>query len=96
MDAYKAKYNERPDPWAGQFYDAVGLIFEAVKANNYVVDSKQIGAYTRSLRSPEKSYSGIMGNIFFDETGDGAWSPMIGKVVDVNNANGEFWEVISR
>ena len=36
MKAYLAKYNERPDPWAGEFYDAVGLIFEAVKANGYV------------------------------------------------------------
>ena len=68
MKGYIAKYKERPDPWAGEFYDAVGLIFEAVKANGYVVDSKQIGEFSRNLTSKEHSYSGILGNVYFDET----------------------------
>jgi len=96
MKGYIAKYNERPDPWAGQFYDAVGLIFAAVKVNGYVVDSKQIGEFTRKLTSKEHSYSGILGNVYFDETGDGAWAPMIGKIVDSGDANGEFWQVLGR
>ena len=96
MKAYLAKYNERPDPWAGEFYDAVGLIFEAVKANGYVPDSKQIGAFTRNLTSAKNSYSGILGNVYFDKTGDGAWEPIIGEIVDSSNANGEFWRSLGR
>ena len=96
MKAYIAKFNERPDPWAGEFYDAVGLIFEAVKANGYVPDSKQIGAFTRNLTSAKNSYSGILGNVYFDKTGDGAWDPIIGEIVDTKNANGEFWRSLGR
>ena len=96
MKAYIAKFNERPDPWAGEFYDAVGLIFEAVKANGYVPDSKQIGAFTRNLTSAKNSYSGILGNVYFDKTGDGAWEPIIGEIVDSSNANGEFWRSLGR
>ena len=96
MKAYIAKFNERPDPWAGEFYDAVGLIFEAVKANGYVPDSKQIGAFTRNLTSAKNSYSGILGNVYFDKTGDGAWEPIIGEIVDTKNANGEFWRSLGR
>ena len=93
---YQAKYNERPDPWAGQFYDAVGLIFEAVKANDYVIDSGKIGEFTRKLNSPQNTYSGIMGNLFFDKTGDGAWSPMIAQIVNSTSAEGDFWKVLSK
>lgn len=93
---YQAKFNESPDPWAGQFYDAVGLIFEAVKANGYVVNSVQIGEFTRKLNSPQSTYKGIMGDLYFDKTGDGAWSPMIAEVVNPTSTTGDFWKVLVR
>ncbi len=96
MKAYIAKFNERPDPWAGEFYDAVGIVFEAVKANGYVPDSKQIGAFTRNLTSAKNSYSGILGNVYFAKNGDGDWAPIIGEIVDSKHADGEFWRSLGR
>jgi branched-chain amino acid transport system substrate-binding protein len=96
VKGYQAKYKEKPDPWAGQFYDAVGLIFEAVKANGYNIDSKQIGEFTRKLDSEKTAYSGIMGNLYFDKTGDGAWPPMIAEIGNTSNPDGDFWKIISK
>ena len=39
---------------------------------------------TRGLSSPEKSYPGILGKIYFDKTGDGSWPPVIGQVAGSN------------
>lgn len=81
VDAYRKKHGDTPDPWAAQFYDAVGLIFAAVKANKNVPDSRQIGAFTRTLKSPEVAYNGVLGKVHFDSTGEGIWSPAIAEVV---------------
>lgn len=84
VKAYRERFKETPDPWAGQFYDAVSIIYEATKANGGNPDAKAIGAYTRGLSSPEKSYPGILGKIYFDKTGDGSWPPVIGQVAGSN------------
>ena len=82
-----------PDPWAGEFYDAVGIIYQAVKANGGVPDAKKIGEYTRSLSSPDKSYSGVLGKVYFDKTGDGSWRPVIGQVVSSNPSR---WKLLNQ
>lgn len=90
---YRKMFGDTPDPWAGQFYDAVGIIYEAVKANKNVADAQQIGAYTRSLNSLEKNYPGLLGKVHFDNTGEGIWPPIIGEIT---SANPPRWKVLNR
>ncbi len=93
VKSYRQRFNETADPWAAQFYDAVGIIYEAVKANGNNADSKKIGEYTRALNSEAKSYPGILGNVYFDKNGDGSWSPVIGQVV---SSNPPQWKLLNR
>lgn len=92
-EAYLKRFGEAPDPWAAQFYDAVGIIHAAVKANGNVANAEQIGAYTRSLTSDEKSYPGLLGNVHFDSTGEGIWPPIIGEII---SSNPPGWKVLNR
>ena len=87
------KFGEAPDPWAAQFYDAVGIVHAAVKANVNVANAEQIGAYTLSLTSDEKSYPGLLGNVHFDSTGEGIWPPIIGEIT---SSNPPRWKVLNR
>jgi branched-chain amino acid transport system substrate-binding protein len=93
VKGYRERFKETPDPWAGEFYDAVGIIYQAVKANGGVPDAKKIGEYTRSLSSPDKSYSGVLGKVYFDKTGDGSWRPVIGQVVSSNPSR---WKLLNQ
>jgi branched-chain amino acid transport system substrate-binding protein len=93
VQAYRERFKEAPDPWAGQFYDAVGIIYQAVKANQNEPDARKIGEYTRSLSSPEKSYDGLLGRIFFDQSGDGSWPPVIAQIA---SSNPPRWKLLSR
>jgi branched-chain amino acid transport system substrate-binding protein len=93
VKAYRERFKEAPDPWAGQFYDAVGIIYEAVKANRNEPDARKIGDYTRSLASPEKSYSGLLGRVYFDQHGDGSWPPAIAQIVSSSPAG---WKLLNR
>lgn len=93
VEAYRARFGDTPDPWAGQFYDAVGIIYEAVKANKNNPDAKQIGEYTRSLSSVEKAYPGLLGRVHFDKTGEGIWPPIIGQIV---SSNPPRWKILNR
>ncbi len=92
-EAYRKRFGEAPDPWAAQFYDAVGIVYAAVKANKNVADAQQIGAYTRSLSSMEKSYPGLLGNVHFDSTGEGIWPPIMGEIT---SSNPPKWKVVNR
>lgn len=69
-----------PENWAAQMYDAVGMIAEAIKANGNKADPTQIRDFTKSFVSADKSYRGLIGNLYFDKFGDGSWQPIIGEV----------------
>ena len=93
VKAYRERFKELPDPWAGQFYDAVGIIYEAVKANNNEPDPRKIGEFTRGLSSPEKAYSGLLGRVYFDKAGDGSWPPVVAQIV---SATPPRWKLLNR
>jgi branched-chain amino acid transport system substrate-binding protein len=93
VSSYRQRFNELPDPWAGQFYDAVDIIYAAVKANGNQADARKIGEYTRALSSPEKSHAGMLGHLFFDRTGDGSWPPRIAQIV---SSNPPGWKLLER
>ena len=83
---YKERYNQLPDTWAAEFYDAVGMIHAAVKAKG-VVDRKVIGEYVRGLKKGA-GYNGLLGETYFDEKGDTMWTPLIVRVV------GGKWKIL--
>jgi branched-chain amino acid transport system substrate-binding protein len=89
VDRYKAVHGALPDSWAAEFYDTVGMIYELVKANRGVVNRKALADYTRSLKQGA-GYRGVMGEIYFDETGEAAWPPIIGQI------KGGSWTIIRR
>ena len=74
VDAYKAKYNATPDQFAADGYDAVMILFEAMKAAG--VDDVNISAKDLTaklipvLNGGEFKYSGVTGkNMTWDSTG---------------------------
>jgi branched-chain amino acid transport system substrate-binding protein len=79
VERYKAVHGVLPDSWAAEFYDTVGMIYDLVKANRGVVSRKAIADYTRGLKRGA-GYRGVMGEIYFDETGEAAWPPLIGQI----------------
>ena len=77
-----------------QFYDAVGIIYQAVRANRNEPDAREdSGEYTRALSSPEKSYEGLLGRVFFDQSGDGSWPPVIAQI---ESSNPPRWKLLNR
>jgi branched-chain amino acid transport system substrate-binding protein len=79
VEKYKAVHGVLPDSWAAEFYDTVGMIYELVKANRGVVSRKAIADSARGLKKGA-GYRGVMGEIYFDDTGEAAWPPLIGQI----------------
>ena len=74
VDAYKAKYNETPDQFAADGYDAVMILFEAMKAagiNDVNISASDLtNKLIPILNGGEFKYSGVTGkNMTWDETG---------------------------
>jgi branched-chain amino acid transport system substrate-binding protein len=69
---FRAEYNKDPDSWSAEFYDAVGIIYEAAKKIPDL-DRAKLRDYAASL-TKDKPYKGIMGEIYFDEKGDPKYS----------------------
>ncbi|MEF8942977.1 MAG: ABC transporter substrate-binding protein [Desulfohalobiaceae bacterium] len=72
------QYERKPDALAATSYDAAGVVVDALAKAN--LDSslkdlrKQVRDMLQSYNTPQKSYHGITGKIYFDEKGD-AFNP---------------------
>lgn len=69
---FRAEYDKDPDSWSAEFYDTVGIIYEAAKKIPDL-DRAKLRDYAASL-TKDNPYKGILGNIFFDEKGDPIYS----------------------
>ncbi|MEW5692904.1 MAG: branched-chain amino acid ABC transporter substrate-binding protein [Candidatus Hydrogenedentota bacterium] len=76
---YKDKYNDIPDVWAAQSYDAVYLLVEAIRNANSI----DRGLVRDSL-AKIKDFPGVTGRTTFDENGD-----VIGKKVIIKKVEGD-------
>jgi len=75
---YIEEYDHKPDALAATSYDAAGVVVRALAQTN--LDSslkdvrKQVRDILQSYNTPQKSYHGVTGKIYFDEKGD-AFNP---------------------
>ena len=67
-EAFLREYQREPNTNAAMTYDSIGMIYEAVSQAGKV-DREVIREYLAGL-TPEHPYSGVMGDIYFDEKGD--------------------------
>ncbi|MEM1180843.1 MAG: ABC transporter substrate-binding protein [Acidobacteriota bacterium] len=65
VEAYKAKYNETPDIYSAQAYDAMMVLITAVEGRPVLP-----GEVKKGLRDAIKDFPGVTGSIQFDEKGD--------------------------
>jgi branched-chain amino acid transport system substrate-binding protein len=65
---YQKQFNRDPDGWVAEMYDAVGMIYTAVKDAGKI-DRKVIRDYAASLK-PGAGYKGILGEWYFSSNGD--------------------------
>jgi len=68
VKTFREAYGNDPDGWSAAVYDAVHVIYEAVKQAGKA-DRQVIRDYTRALNA-EKPYKGIIKAMYFDETGE--------------------------
>lgn len=72
VSKYTELFGREPDSWSAECYDGIGIIYEAVKQSGEV--SRQIiRDYTAAL-AKGSGYKGILGEVYFDETGDPVFS----------------------
>ncbi len=79
VNAYKEKYNEDPDMFAAQAYDATRIVIEAIKSKG--PSSEEI----REGIAATKDFPGITGKTSIDEEGD-----TIKDVIILKVENGKF------
>lgn len=72
IQAYRARYNDEPDTWAAQGYDAVNLIVEAIRRANSTVPS-EVASELHLL----SDWKGATGMYTFNENGDVIGKPLI-------------------
>lgn len=66
ISQYKKKYNEDPNIWAAQFYDAIQVITSAI---NTLKGRELSGENIRKAIAEMKPLEGVVGSIEFDEQG---------------------------
>ncbi len=73
VDAYKAKYNETPDQFAADGYDAIYAIYEAMKAANIddasIEASELCEAVKKAITADSFKLDGATGEMSWDATG---------------------------
>jgi len=67
-EAFVREYQREANTNAAMTYDSIGMIYEAVSQAGRV-DREVIREYLAGL-TPEDPYTGVMGDIYFDEKGD--------------------------
>ncbi len=81
VTAYETKYGSKPDQFAADGYDAVYVIFNAMKklgVDNVKVDPAELGkALTATLTSADFSYDGVTGGMVWDASGACVKDPII-------------------
>lgn len=81
VTAYETKYGTEPDQFAADGYDAVYVIYEAMKTlgvDNVKVDPAELGkALTATLTSADFSYNGVTGGMVWDASGACVKDPII-------------------
>jgi len=95
VEAYTAKYGERPDPWAAHGYDSLKVIAAAIRNGGKLPD--EVWGGLRGLRN----HRGATGVIQFDEKGDVGKFPRTyviedGELVDYDKALEEKRDEILR
>lgn len=81
VDTFKTKYDSTPDQFAADGYDAVYIIYEAMKTagvNNVKVDPQVLGdALIATVTADSFSYSGLTGVMTWEESGACNKEPVI-------------------
>lgn len=82
VDAYKAKYNETPDQFAADAYDAVMAIYKAMEkagVDDVTIDADTLSAMLQKSIC-EITYEGATGTMTWDNTGAASKDPVIKKL----------------
>ena len=73
VSAYKAKYNTLPDQFAADGYDAVYVIYNAMKkagVNDVKIDAASLGEImVETVTASDFSYQGVTGKMTWDASG---------------------------
>lgn len=81
VDSFKSKYSADPDQFAADAYDAVYIIFNAMKTagvNNVKVDPQVLGdALIATVTSKDFSYTGVTGTMTWETSGACNKEPVI-------------------
>lgn len=77
VKAYNEKFNEDPDMFAAQAYDATKILLEAIKNANSLA-----GEDIRSAMAQTKNFPGVTGTTSFTENGDAVKDILILRVKD--------------
>jgi branched-chain amino acid transport system substrate-binding protein len=67
---YKAKFNKDPEPYAAEAYDSTAIALKAIEAAIKAAGGKVPARESVAVQIRKSKYSGITGNIEFDEKGD--------------------------
>ncbi len=86
-DAYKAKFNSEPEPYAAYGYEAAKVVLAAI--NEVCKDDRDA---VRQAVLETKDFPGLLGNWSFDENGDTTSTKMSGSVV--KDGKWEFAETL--
>lgn len=79
VDGYKAAYNEIPDQFAADAYDAVYVIYEAMKAagvNDVEISASDLCGKITGILQGDFEYEGVTGKMTWDEKGAAVKAPV--------------------
>jgi len=80
INAYRQKWDEDPEGYGANAYDAVYMIAEAMEKNG--LERKEIADYLDGLGSANPAFSGVTGPTSFDENHDCSKAVVIAEVRD--------------
>ena len=73
---YKAKYEEDPDAYSARSYASTQILAAAI-ARASTHSSEDIRAALQMMNGPQAGLDTIFGKFYFDENGDGVYSPVV-------------------
>lgn len=80
VEAYKAQFGRVPGGWEAEVYDALSMIYQAVKQSGRN-DPQVVRDYVASLR-PGAPFTGVLGNWSFDAKGDASFPLIMVQIED--------------
>ena len=83
VDAYKAKYNETPDQFAADAYDAIYVVYEAMKKAEITdpsIDPSDLCDAITGVINGDFKYKGVTGEMTWAESGAATKPPKVVKV----------------